>query len=259
MTTDVLVPTSADEAASLFGDGQGVTVFGGGTILLPEITAGRLRPTRALMLHRSGLDGIAVEGDRVTIGAATPVSALVALPDQPLADFAAHLADIEIRATATIGGNLCAPAGRESQRGDLGAPLIALDARVRSTGRAGDRIEPVEDFLSAPDRGARLVLDIGYDRIPRRSGSSEMRRRHAHSYLVAAVAATARLDGSDLRVAVAGTGATALRCRAVEVSRDPHSVLEDVEPVDDAVASGEYRRSILPVLVRQALERLELS
>ena len=83
MTADVLVPTSADEAASLFGDGQGVTVFGGGTILLPELTAGRLRPTRALMLHRSGLDGIAVEGDRVTIGAATPVSALVALPKSP--------------------------------------------------------------------------------------------------------------------------------------------------------------------------------
>ena len=135
MTADVLVPTSADEAASLFGDGQGVTVFGGGTILLPEITAGRLKPTRALMLHRSGLDGIAVEGDRVTIGAATPVSALVALPDGPLADFAVQLADVEIRATATIGGNLCAPAGRESQRGDLGAPLIALEARVRSTGR----------------------------------------------------------------------------------------------------------------------------
>ena len=46
---------------------------------------------------------------------------------------------------------------------------------------------------------------------------------------------------------------------AVEASRDPQSVLEDVEPVDDAVASAEYRRTVLPVLVRQALERLELS
>jgi carbon-monoxide dehydrogenase medium subunit len=259
MTADVLVPTSADEAASLFGDGEGTTVFGGGTILLPEITAGRLKPTRALMLHRSGLDRIALEGDRVTIGAATPVSALVDLPDRPLADFAGQLADFEIRAAATIGGNLCAPAGRDSQRGDLGAPLIALGARVRSSGHGGERTEPVEDFLSASDREARLVLEIAYERIPRRSGSRGMRRRHAHSYLVAAVAAAERADDGELRVAVAGAGATAVRCRAVEASRDPQSVLEDVEPVDDAVASAAYRRTVLPVLVRQALERLELS
>ena len=55
-----------------------------------------------------------------------------------------------------------------------------------------------------------------------------------------------------------GTGGTAVRCRAVEASRDPQSVLEDVQPVDDAVASAAYRRDVLPVLVRQALERLEL-
>jgi len=44
----------------------------------------------------------------------------------------------------------------------------------------------------------------------------------------------------------------------VEASRDPQAVLDDVDPVDDAVASAAYRRSVLPVLVRQALERLEL-
>jgi len=257
MTADVLVPTSAAEAASLFGDGEGLTVIGGGTILLPEITAGRITPRRALMLHRSGLDRVAVDGDRVTIGAASPVAALADLPDGPLAGVAVHLADLEIRAVATVGGNLCAPPGRDSQRGDLGAPLIALGARVRSTGRGGERTEPVEDFLAASDRRSRLVLEVEYDRFPRRSGSSGMRRRHAHSYLVAAVAACTREDGSDLRVAVAGTGGTAVRCRAVEASRDPQSVLEDVEPVDDAIASAAYRRDVLPVLVRQALERLE--
>jgi carbon-monoxide dehydrogenase medium subunit len=258
MTADVLVPTSAAEAASLFGDGEGLTVFGGGTILLPEITAGRISPTRALLLHRAGLDGVNAGGDRVTIGAAAPVSALADLTDGPLAGFAAHIADLEIRAVATVGGNLCAPPGRNSQRGDLGAPLIALGARVRSTGRGGERTEPVEDFLAASDRGARLVLDVEYDRFPRRAGASGLRRRHAHSYLVGAVAACAREDGSDLRVAVAGAAPTAVRCSAVEASRDPQSVLEDVEPVDDAVASAAYRRDVLPVLVRQALERLEL-
>ncbi len=55
MTADVLFPTSAAEAASFFGDGADITVVGGGTILLPEIAAGRAKPERALMLSRAGL------------------------------------------------------------------------------------------------------------------------------------------------------------------------------------------------------------
>lgn len=258
MTVDVLFPTSAAEAASLFDDGEGVTVFAGGTILLPEIAAGRLTPGRTLMLHRSGLDAVTVAGDRVTIGAATPISSLVDLEDEVLATFAGHVADSEIRRAATIGGNICAPPGRESQRGDLGAPLIALGARVRSTGRGGERSEAIEDFLIS-DRTGRLVLELEYDRFPRRSGTAGMRRRHAHSYAIASVAACARADGSDLRVAVAGIGPTAVRSRTVEATRDPSSVLDDVQPVDDAVASAAYRRTVLPLLVREALDRLELA
>jgi carbon-monoxide dehydrogenase medium subunit len=245
--------------AALFGDGEGITVFAGGTILMPELASGRLKPERALLLHASGLAGIRSEGGVVRIGATTPIAALVdgRVPEL-IARWAGHVADYEVRQAATVGGNVCAQPGRESQRGDLGAPLIALGARVRSTGRGGERTEPVEDFLAASDRGARLVLDVEYDRFPRRSGASGLRRRHAHSYLVGAVAACARKDGSDLRVAVAGAAPTSVRCRAVERSRDPQAVLEDVEPVDDAVASAAYRRDVLPVLVRQALERLEL-
>ena len=41
---ELLTPTSPAEAAAAFGDGAGVTVMGGGTILLPELTYGRLRP-----------------------------------------------------------------------------------------------------------------------------------------------------------------------------------------------------------------------
>ena len=53
----VLLPSSEDEAVAAFGDGTGVTVVAGGTIVLPELTAGRLRPAKALMLTRAGLSG----------------------------------------------------------------------------------------------------------------------------------------------------------------------------------------------------------
>jgi CO/xanthine dehydrogenase FAD-binding subunit len=256
MTAEVLVPTSADEAVSLYGDGAGITVFAGGTILLPEIAAGRVNPVRALMLHRSGLDVLRVDDDRVVIGAMVSIAALTEAPDGVLAEVARHIADGEVRRGATLGGNIAAPAATDSQRGDLGAPLIALGARVRSNGIDGERTEPIEEFL-AGDRSGRLVLEVDYDRFARRSGASALRRRHAHSYSIANVVACSRADGSELRIGVSGVGPTAIRCRGVEQSREPSDVLQDVDPVDDAVASAAYRRIVLPKLVRQALDQLE--
>jgi carbon-monoxide dehydrogenase medium subunit len=197
---------------------------------------------------------VTTEGGRVTIGAATPVSALVELDDDALGHVAAHIGDGEIRRAATVGGNICAPAGSDAQRGDLGAPLIALGATVRSVGRGGERSEPVEDFLGS-DRTGRLVLDVSYAS-GRRSAGVSKRRRHAHSYAVATVAASVAADGSDLRVGIAGVGPIAIRARAVEASRSPGGVTDDVQPVDDAVASARYRSTILPLLVREVLERL---
>ncbi len=254
MAAETLVPTSVDEATKLFGDGDGITVFAGGTILMPQIAAGRLKPARALMLHRSGLAELRADGDVVRIGAMVPVAALADGADELLARFASKIGDREVRAGATVGGNLCASPGLGAQRGDLGAPLIALGARVRSTGKGGERTEPVEDFLGA-DRAGRLVLEIEYDRRSGAWSAQTMRRRHAHSYAIANVAVCSFADG--LRVGVSGVGSTAVRSRAVEQSLNAEDVLKDVDPVDDAVASADYRRKMLVVLVRRALDEVE--
>jgi aerobic carbon-monoxide dehydrogenase medium subunit len=256
MTDQVLVPTSADEAISQYGSGDGVTVVAGGTIVLPEIAAGRLTPERALMLHRAGLDRIRSEGGRTVIGAMVTVQSLVDHPVEILAETARHIADAEVRRNATVGGNLCAPPAADAQRGDLGAPLIALMARVRSTGADGERTEPVEDFL-AGDRAGRLVLEVEFDEVERRTSGDGLRRRHAHSYAIASVVGAVRADTSELRLAAAGVAPTAVRLRTVEESRNPDDVLKDVQPVDDAVASAGYRSAILLKLVREALDRLE--
>jgi carbon-monoxide dehydrogenase medium subunit len=254
MAAEALIPTSPEEAATLFGEGKDVMVFGGGTILLPEIATGRLRPGRTLMLHRSGLDSLDTGGDVVRIGAMTTIAALIDGTDDLLTRFAEHVADREVRCTATVGGNLCASPGIGAQRGDLGAPLIALGARVRSTGKGGERTEPVEDFL-AGDRRARLVLSVEYDRPSGKTAAEMMRRRHAHSYAIANVAVCEANGG--LRVGIAGVGPHAVRAPSVEQSRNADDVLKDVDPVSDALASAEYRRKMLPLLVRRALDQLE--
>jgi aerobic carbon-monoxide dehydrogenase medium subunit len=254
MATTTIVPTTADEAAELYGDGDGITVFAGGTMLMAALAAGYVKPQRTLLLHRCGLDQIRADGDVVRMGAMVTLASLADGDDGLLARFAGEIADPEVRATASVGGNLCAPAAGGGQRGDLGAPLIALGARVRSTGAGGERTEPVEDFLAANRKG-RLLLEIEYDRPSGTWAAESMRRRHAHSYALANVAICSA--GGELRVGVSAVAPTAVRCRTVEQSRSPEDVLRDVEPVSDAVASAGYRRKMLPVLVGRALAGLE--
>lgn len=259
MASEVLLPTSPAEAAQAFGDGVGVTVVGGGTIVVPELTYGRLRPGRVVMLAKSGLDQLTRAGGVVTIGAATRVSALEG-GDEPLATAARHLGDPEIRSQATVGGNLCAGPGSESPRGDLQAPLLVLGARVRSTGAGGERTEAIEGFLD--DRAGRLVLDVSYEDTPRKAGYAAAWRPHAHHYTILAVAAAR--TGDSVRVAVTGAGPNAVRCPSVEqalaggasVQDAAAKAADDVDPRDDALASAWYRRRILPGLVARALDDL---
>ena len=255
---EVLVPSSPDEAVAAFGDGSGVTVVAGGTIVMPEITAGRLRPARALLLSNAGLDRIETRDGVLRIGAAVPVSVLEDAPE-PLATAARFVADYEIRSQATLGGNLCAGPGRDFPRGDLQAPLIALDARVRSAGGGEEWTEPVENFLSSGPSG-RLVLELEIDVRERRAAVAGLVRLHTHSYTPLAVAATSAPDGSDLRVAAGGVGPYAVRLRSVEragVGGDGTESLADVQLEDDALASAWYRQRMLPVLVRRALTELK--
>jgi CO/xanthine dehydrogenase FAD-binding subunit len=250
---DVVIPTTPAEAAAAFGDGDGVTILAGGTIVMPELNYGRLRPTRVLMLGRSGLDQIAREGGVVTIGAGVSAAALQEL-DEPLATAARHVGDGEIRAQATVGGNLCADPGDETPRGDLQAPLIALGARVHSTGKGGERTEPVEDFL-AGSREGRLLLDVSYDEdAGRLAAYAAAWRPHAHHYSILAVAGTKR--GDELRLAATGAGPHGVRLASVEASRNADDALNDAQLRDDALASAWYRARVLPKLVNRVLNDL---
>jgi len=253
----VLFPTSPAEAADAFGDGAGVTVIGGGTIVMPEIGYGRLRPGKTIVLTRAGLNGISRNGSTVTIGAATPLSDLVDLP-APVGPCTANIADLEIRGQATLGGNLCAGAGADAPRGDLQGALLAVGATARSTGAGGERSEPLEAFLES--RADRLLLDISFDE-PETGSFAALDRPHTHDYTAMAVSAARAADGT-IRVAVTGAGSHGQRLPSAEAhAGDPSAAGDaataDVTPADDAIASAWYRSKTLPVLVRRALADLK--
>lgn len=255
--TEVLIPSTPDEAARLFGDGAGVTVVAGGTIVLPDMTSGALQPAKALLLGRAGLAGVSRSGGRVTIGAATPIADLVDLP-APLGPCAANIADREIRSQATLGGNVCAGAGHDAPRGDLQGALLALDAVARSTGPDGESSEPLEEFLARRD--ARLLLDVSFDE-PAAGAFAALDYPHTHEYTVLAVSGARGADGS-VRLAATGLAGHGWRLRSAEAAAgDPDAAgaaaVGDVRLGDDALASAWYREKTLPVLVRRVLTKLE--
>jgi aerobic carbon-monoxide dehydrogenase medium subunit len=255
--TEVLLPGSEGEAIAAFGDGAGVTIVAGGTIVVPEITYGYLSPERVLMLENAGLARIARDGSRTTIGAMTSIQDLVDLP-APLGPCAANVADREIRAQATVGGNLCAPQGRDAPRGDLQAAFLALDAQVRSAGAGGERTDSAEDFLA--DGTRRLVLNVSYEE-PSAGAFARLDRPHTHDYSALTVC-VARAGEGTVRIAVAGAAGPAARLSSAEAKADDpaaagEAAVQDVTFADDAIASAWYRERTLPVLVRRALGELQ--
>jgi len=254
MASDVLVPSSPAEAVELYGDGAATTVIGGGTVVVPDLTYGRLAPERVLLLSRAGLDGVSVDGETVTLGATTPISVLLSFAEDviALAACARNVADYEIRGQATVGGNLCSS-------GDLQGCLLALDAQARSAGSDGERTEPLEDFLG--NRSDRLLLDVSFER-PAASAFVALEYPHTHEYTVLAVTAARSADGTT-RIAATG-GGTSARLRSAEVLVSDPAAAADAAPAevtfaDDALASAWYRAQTLTVLVRRALTQLEES
>ena len=136
-------------------------MIGGGTIVVPEITYGRRKPAKALLLGRAGLDTLSRrrrdrDGRR---GPAGP-SAVRARAGRrgARAECALNVADYEIRGQGTVGGNICATAAADAPRGDLQGPFLALEATARSVGAGGETTRAAGG-RSWHDREGRLLLD----------------------------------------------------------------------------------------------------
>jgi carbon-monoxide dehydrogenase medium subunit len=248
---EVSVPTSEQEARALFGASPKPLVAGGATILTPELASGARSAAHVMLLHHAGLDGVRRDGDRISVGAATRLSQLGELPE-PLRSAIAGVADPEVRAQATLAGNLCAAPLDGAPRGDLQGPLLALDAVVHWTDGTEDHRDGIETFLAAGGGPAsRLVLGVEFS-APERGAFAALRRPHSHGYT--ALAVSAAVAGGERRLAATGLGPYAIRLGSAE---EPLPAGLNGGARDDALASGWYRREMVPVLVRRCLEQME--
>ena len=253
----VLMPSSEAEVVAAVTEQPLATVLAGGTLLVPQHTLGEIAPARAVWLGRAEMDGISQSNGRITVGAAAPLAACATLAS-PVGPCAANIGDNEVKAQATIGGNVCSPA----PYGDLRGPLLALGAVLRWADPGGIHTGGIDDFAAVGgSRPGVVLLDIAF--AAPAAGSFVALRRHHTQSLTAMTVSAVRADGA---VTLAATGAAPDACRlhaAESVLADGGSVADaaaaaadDADPYDDALASAAYRRRVLPVYVGRALEQL---
>ena len=262
---EYVLATSAEGAARLVGE-PGTALMGGGTLLMPQATAGTLGAERVVGLHAAGLDYVRRNG-ATAIGAMIPLATLATLDDLPALRSAARgVGGWALRNTATLGGNLHAVA----PYGDLAPVLLAMDATVRLVGTSGERTLALIDWLTEEGgHGAEVLAEVV---VPPPRGLTAHRRharRAANSPAVACAAVRLVIeDGAvaEARVALGAVAPRALRAAAAEerltgapadaaaIAAAAEAAAAAASPADDPVASSWYRRRMTAVCVRHALE-----
>ena len=265
---DYVAPTTvADALAALAEAGDEGKVLGGGQSLLPVLRMRLNAPETVVDLSRvEGLRGISEDGDHLVIGAMTThhevaTNPLVREHAAVLAEAAASVADPQIRHRGTLGGSLV----HADPAGDLGAPVLALDAELVIAGEGGERRIPAGEFFvdlfETAVGESELLTAI---RIPKHTGwggAYEKFVRVSHQWSIVAVAAVAR--GSEVKVGLTNMGSTPLRASATEaalaagasIAEAAAKASEGANPPSDLNGSTEYRAHLATVLTRRALER----
>jgi CO/xanthine dehydrogenase FAD-binding subunit len=178
------------------------------------------------------------------------------------------------RMTGTIGGNLA----NASPAVDTGSPLLVFDASVELASKDGRRTVLLADFFQGPGKTTRaateLLTAVDIPALPTgRTGSAYVRLEYRQAMEIAVVGAAALLclDDTDRvvegRVALTAVAPVCLRVAEAErllvdqtVSPDVFEAAGDAaaaaaRPIDDVRATAAYRRAMVSVITRRALER----
>lgn len=275
-----LQPSSLDEALTLVAEhGTRARLIAGGTDVLVELQRG-VKPAQTLidLSALPDLRYVRVEGPHLAIGALATHNDILRSPlswqyAQALAQACQEVGAPQIRTRATVAGNLLTA----SPANDTIPPLLALNAELVLTSRAGERVVPLSQFYRGVRRTelqeGELLREI---RVP--LGASERRAiflklglRRAQAIAVVNLALVLSCeDGvvSEARIALGCVAPTVVRAQQVETfligkhlepeicRQTAQLVAQDCAPIDDIRASASYRLLTLTNLLAQGLTRL---
>ncbi len=273
-TEKIFAPDSLDAALDLLNEyGYELLIVAGGTTAMPAVNQGLSWPRVAMTLHRAGLNAVRSVNGHLEIGATTTLTRVSEMNEVPLlAEAARSIGGWAIRNMATLAGNLFVP----PPAGDAATALLALDAQVVAAHKGGERQIPLDQFFTglmqtvlAPNE---LVTRLDVPRPLGRTAFVKFGRRHSNSPAVVTVAAQVARDERDVctytRIALGAAGDYPLRAKKAESELlgrklDEESIADAAElakqeakPFSDALASEWYRRKMVGVFVKRALEEV---
>jgi len=274
---DYVAPASVDEAIKALMGAPEARVLAGGTDLIVQMRAGRVRPGAVVDVKRiPGAIGVKRESDGAyAIGAATSGADLgehaTLRRDWPGVVEAANLiGSTQVQGRASLGGNLC----NASPAADSVPALIAARATCVIVGPSGQREAPVEAIQVGPGRTSlqpgEFVLEFRLPPRPKRAADAYLRLIPRTEMDIAIVGAGVSLAlGADGKIAEAyvALGAVAPTCLLVEPAGEAlvgdkltEAALEKLDaaardicnPIDDKRGTIDYRVKIAGVLARRA-------
>src|SRR6266571_4034220 len=146
-------PASLTEASELLLEyGEDGRAYAGGTELLLAMKQGGLRYRHLVDIKTvPGLNTIEEQDSQIRIGAlvthlALERSTLIRERLPAFAELEAHVANPRVRATGTLGGNLCFG----EPHSDPATLLLCLEARLQVAGPQGKRELPIDELLVGP-------------------------------------------------------------------------------------------------------------
>ena len=278
---DYITPGSLPEAFAAMGAHRGrYRIIAGATDTLPWAREGRAGdvhiPALIDVTKIPELREFSAGDARVRLGAATPIqrflddpSLVRALPAMPRC--AVWFADDQIRAQATIGGNIV----NASPAADATPCLIAHEAELELARHVGGKIAlrrvSLAQFVTGPNRTAlqegELLIAVECNALPGYGGSFE-KVGHRRSLVISLVclATLLKLDArgqaiEDVRLAIAGIGPKPVRLDEVEkFLRGGPITAERLELAADMPVSRvasrtrqEYRRAVVRGFVLRGL------
>jgi carbon-monoxide dehydrogenase medium subunit len=270
-------PQTLKEALTLLDEyGEECKVIAGGQSLLILMRQGLVMPEYLIDIKGiSELNYIQSDAKQgLRIGALTTHRAIEKSPDMKngfgiLAEMEHRLASIQTRNWGTIGGNIC----HGDPTGDPASVLIALNATVSMASLKGERNMAVEDFTqdyfeTALEPG-ELLTEIQVPAVPPHTGTAYTKFNVIESDMATVgVAVSVTLDSGDdvckdVRIALGACAPIPMRAKqAEEVLRGQHMTddllkeagqiaSQEADPISDIVASEEYRRELVKVLVKR--------
>jgi len=277
---DFYQPTTLQEASRLLREkGPGGRFLAGGTDLVIAMKEKGLLPNYIVDLKRlPGISGIRENLDgSISLGALTTMyemetSPLIKKKFHFLAQSAAEVGSIQIRNRATIGGNMC----NATPSADTAPALIALGARAKISGAAGERSISLEEFFNGPGQTVlspdEILTEIFIPRTP--SGlvgeyiKFSPREMMDLAYVGVAVAydfEPQKRTCAGVRIVLGAVAPTPIRAKRAEATVEGQVLneslaenagniaAEEAKPISDVRSTADYRRAMVAAMTKRAL------